>query len=338
MEAKSVHEVAGAEVVAVGPGTAQRPAAAAFLGHLFWYSISEAHAPRGELLSAMEDAGLEERFAPGEISARDAFRRVTSSLEVRKVALDAAANGRLFGTERRHANLLVRDVRSGGGAPVRQVVREVVDAVGVALDHRVVAQLELSGDRINAFPLSSSLLPEERDLLDRAEDAFAFAKEHHDAGAVRRVVSCALAECSPVGLRASGGVYFVPREREPELRAIGRFIEEMKDRLGEAARRTIAMTVPLVDKEEYRDAIAASLDEQVEREANALIREMAEVLRSGKKITRRRHDDFFARVRALKGSVSEYEALLERDITDAKANLELAQREAVALLTRVEVK
>jgi hypothetical protein len=93
-----------------------------------------------------------------------------------------------------------------------------------------------------------------------------------------------------------------------------------------------------VDKEEYRDAIAASLDEQVEREANALIKEMAEVLRSRKKITQRRHDDFFARVRALKGSVSEYEALLERDITDAKANLELAQREAVALLTRVEVK
>jgi hypothetical protein len=244
MEAKSVHEVAGAEVVAVGPGVAQRPAAAAFLGHLFWYSISEAHAPRGELLSAMEDAGLEERFAPGEISARDAFRRATSSLELRKVALDAAAQGRLFGTERRHANLLVRDVRSGG-APVRQVVREVVDAVGVALDHRVVAQLELSGDRINAFPLTASLLPEERDLLDRAEDAFAFAKGHHDAGAVRRVVSCALAECSPVGLRTSGGVYFVPRDREPELRAIGRFVEEMKDRLGEAARRTVAMTVPL---------------------------------------------------------------------------------------------
>jgi hypothetical protein len=255
MEAKSVHEVAGAEVVAVGPGAAERPAAA-FLGHLFWYSISEAHAPRGELLSAMEDAGLEERFAPGEISARDAFRRATSSLELRKVVLDAAAQGRLFGTERRYANLLVRDVRSGG-APVRQVVREVVDAVGVALDHRVVAQLELSGDRINAFPLSASLLPEERDLLDRAEDAFTFAKGHHDAGAVRRVVSSALAECSPVGLRASGGVYFVPRDREPKLRAIGRFVEE---------------------------------------------------------------------------------SLLERDITDAKANLELAQREAVALLTRVEVK
>jgi len=42
-------------------------------------------------------------------------------------------------------------------------------------------------------------------------------------------------------------------------------------------------------------------------------------------------------VRALKSSVAEYEALLEREIADARANLELAQEEAVSLLSRVEV-
>jgi hypothetical protein len=45
--------------------------------------------------------------------------------------------------------------------------------------------------------------------------------------------------------------------------------------------------VELVDREEYRDAIAASLDEQVDREANALIREMGEILRNRSRITRR---------------------------------------------------
>jgi hypothetical protein len=58
--------------------------------------------------------------------------------------------------------------------------------------------------------------------------------------------------------------------------------------------------VELVDREEYRDAIAASLDEQVDREANALIREMGEILRRRPKITRRRQEDLFERVRALK--------------------------------------
>ena len=93
----------------------------------------------------------------------------------------------------------------------------------------------------------------------------------------------------------------------------------------------------LVDREEYRDAIAASLDEQVESEANALIREMGEILRKQPRITRLRQEDLFERVRALKCSVAEYEALLEREIADARANLELAQEEAMSLLSRVEV-
>jgi hypothetical protein len=141
----------------------------------------------------------------------------------------------------------------------------------------------------------------------------------------------------PVGLRTSGGVYFVPGAHEPELRAIERFVGELKDRLKEETKRTLVMAVELLDREEYRDAIAASLDEQVDRESNALIREMGEILRKQSKITRRRQEDLFGRVRALKGSVAEYEALLEREIADAKANLQLAQEEAVSLLSRVEV-
>jgi hypothetical protein len=124
---------------------------------------------------------------------------------------------------------------------------------------------------------------------------------------------------------------------EPELRAIERFVGELKDRLGEESKRTLVMAVELMDREEYRDAIAASLDEQVDREANALIREMGEILRKQSKITRRRQEDLFGRVRALKGTVGEYEALLEREIADARANLELAQEEAVRFLSRVEV-
>ena len=112
---------------------------------------------------------------------------------------------------------------------------------------------------------------------------------------------------------------------------------ELKDRLKEEAKRTLVMAVELLDREEYRDAIAASLDEQVDREANALIREMGEILRKQSKITRRRQEDLFGRVRALKGSVAEYEELLECEIADARANLELAQEEAVSLLSRVEV-
>jgi hypothetical protein len=339
VEANSLTQATGAEVVAIGAGaTASAREEVSLLGYLFWFSVSEAEVGREDLIGAMADAGLDEGFAPGEISARDAFRRATGSLQRSRVPVDAHSQSRLFGTERRHANLLVRDVRTTGKSVVRQLVREVVDAVGATLEHRTVGQFELSASgQMRAFALAAGLLEEEEEILQAADAAFERASAHHDAGAVRRTIQRALAACSPVGLRASGGVYFVPRAHEPELRAIERFEGELKDRLIGEAKRTLVMAVELVDREEYRDAIAASLDEQVDREANALIREMGEILRKRSRITRRRQEDLFERVRALKGSVSEYEALLEREIADARANLELAQEEAVGLLSRVEV-
>src|SRR5215218_1233709 len=339
MEADSLKQATGAEVVAIGAGAASAAQEeVSLLGYLLWFSISEAAVGREDLLGAMEDAGLDERFAPGEISARDAFRRATSSLQRSRVPYTARSQSRLFGTERRHANLLIRDVRTTGASVVRQLVREVVDAVGATLEHRTVGQLELSQKgEMRAFPLTAGLLEEEEEILRAAEAAFEEARAHHDAGAIRRTNQRALSECAPVGLRTSGGVYFVPRSHEPEVRAIERFVGELKDRLKEKAKRTLIMAVELVDCEEYRDAIAASLDEQVSREANALIKEMGEILRKHSKITRRRQEDLFGRVRALKGAVADYEALLEREIADARANLELAQKEAVSLLSCVEV-
>lgn len=144
------------------------------------------------------------------------------------------------------------------------------------------------------FPLTSELLGEERDLLTQASPAFEESLHRYDSGAVRRVVSRALSECSPVALRASGGVYFVPARHEAVLGSVERFVAELKDRLKrreseESEHRgldsTLVMAVELVDREEYRDAIAASLDEQVDREANALIREMADVLGRQRSIT-----------------------------------------------------
>jgi len=351
MEAKSIGDAAGAEVVALGAGSVGASGQRlALLGYLFWFSVSEMAVGREDLIGAMEDSGLQMRFAPGDVSARDAFRRATSSLARSGVPMEENSQSRLFGTERRRANLLIRDVRTRGKCIIRQVVREVVDSVGATLEHKVVSQLELTAtDGIVAFPLTSELLEEERDLLSKVRPNFEKARFSYDSGSVRRMVFRVLSECALVPLRASGGVYFVPAKHEPTIRCVERFVAELKDslkrRISESEEsehrgldRTLVMAVELVDRDDYRDAIAASLDEQVDREANVLIREMADVLKRQRSITKRRQEDFFARVWSLQKSVSEYEVLLEREVSDARANLELAQREAVSMLSRIEVR
>jgi hypothetical protein len=134
MEAQSIHQAAGADVIAIGAGA--REAASedvSLLGYLLWFSVSELEVKRDDLLGAIGDSGLDERFAPGEISPRDAFRRATSSLGRSRVSVTASASTRLFGDEKRHANLLVRDVRTNGDSLIRQLVREVVDSEGATL-------------------------------------------------------------------------------------------------------------------------------------------------------------------------------------------------------------
>lgn len=344
MEAQSINEAAGAAVIALGAGAREAKSEdASLLGYLVWFSVSELDVRRENLLGAIEDSGLDERFAPGEISPRDAFRRATSSLGRSRVPVLATASTRLFGDEERHANLLVRDVRTNGDNLIRQLVREVVDSEGATLAHEAVVQFELSPtEEFRTFARHRPLLVQEEEIISESGPAFERAKERHDSGAVRRTVSRALSECSPVALRASGGVYFIPRSHEAQIRAVERFIGELKDRLRDEGalppKSTLVMAVELADREDYRDVIAASLEDQVDREANALVREMADILKKQRSITRRRQEDLFERVRNLGGAVKEYEGLLEREISDARANLELAKSEAVSLLSKVEVK
>ena len=69
MEAHSIHQAAGADVIAIGDGAREAKGGdVSLLGHLVWFSVSELEVKRDDLLGAIGDSGLGERFAPGEIT------------------------------------------------------------------------------------------------------------------------------------------------------------------------------------------------------------------------------------------------------------------------------
>ena len=156
MEATELGRAAGAEVIALAnsaaSGSAKEGAAPAreagklkLLGTLIIMSVPQGDYSREDLIAAMGDAGLDEAFAPREPSERDAFRRATSSLAVNRIPVDAPSPSRLFGNERRYANVLIRDARTSGSSIVRLAVREVVDAAGTVLDYMNAAHHEGDG-------------------------------------------------------------------------------------------------------------------------------------------------------------------------------------------------
>lgn len=183
------------------------------------------------------------------------------------------------------------------------------------------------------------------------------SKARHDGEGARRVIGRVLSGANAIPLRNSGGMYFVPASPHDSSNSNGSgpdtltthdataasilsFVEQVKDRAGRAPTRTPrasrAMSVPLVDRAEYREIVAESLEEHVEKEAKALVGEMGRLLRSDSAVTERRGRGFVERVKALKDGVSQYEELLEMRATEARTHVDTAMRQARGLLGRVE--
>ncbi|MDP9480273.1 MAG: hypothetical protein M3R38_32200, partial [Actinomycetota bacterium] len=247
-----------------------------------------------------------------------------------------------------YANVLFRTASRG----VKQLVTEILDADNARLSYRSVARVSI-GYR-NGVP-DGTVLVERRaedgdvsdgELLDVEVDAIAnlksyydFERRRHDGEAARRVLGRILYEANAVPLRNSGGMYFVPRDHSAYAKKILLFVEEVRSRAENAptrtARASMAMKVPLVDREEYREVLAESLEFFVKKEAESLIKEMSSLLKADKPVSERRGRGFVERVRKLKENVAEYEELLQMQATEARANLDVAAKEARALLGRV---
>lgn len=322
-----------------------------YLGWLVWYSSSDVRIMRDELEEALKKSGLDAKYLPGPINARDAFRRA-STIEVDK----------RFPLEgNRFLNLLVREVTTGkreetqpvqtgrktrsDNKPdelVRQVVREIVDARNRRLDYRPVAQLTLEEDgRVTTTYLTQStdgkidLYQQERDLLRQVVDDYKVNQEHYSGQHIRMLTKEVLGDTRPVAVRPTGGVYFVRREFEPIVSSLKTLLNDHINPKTET-RRTKLYRVPVIDSEEQRANVQESLEEQVKTETKSLIEEMGEILKEHKAITKGRAQQYMERARALTSMVNEYEELLESELVGTKALLDATRQQAATLLRRVE--
>ena len=330
-----------------GPGSATEEVV---LGELVWYSVSDAVRLTPDILKAsIEAAGLEpKKLMPQAPTPPSALSRAADAAEVKgRRLLKGRAGETVY--EDLYANVLLRSAARG----VKQVVTEVLDAANARLSYRPVATV--SPGYTNGRPDGTiqverrpqdgdvpdeELLEAELDAISNLKTYYDFEKSRHDGEAARRVLGRILFEANAVPLRNSGGMYFVPRGHNAAAGSILDFIEEVRVRAESAPTRTprasMSMKVPLVDREEYREVLAESVEYFVQKEAKSLIHEMSELLKSEKTVSVKRGKAFVERVRTLRENVGEYEELLEMQATEARAKLDIAAREAKALLRSIQ--
>lgn len=330
-----------------GPGSASDDV---LLGELVWFSVSDAVRLKPDTLTAALkaaefDAG---RLVPRLPSPTSALSRAAEAAEVKRRRLTKDRAGEKVEAEL-YVSVLLRTASRG----VKQLVTEVLDAANSRLSYRPVAKVSpgyengkpdgtvsVERDVEGGDVADAELLDAEVETIADLKTYFAFEKDRHDGEAARRVLGRVLFDANAVPLRNSGGMYFVPEAHAEYARKILRFVEEVRVTAENAptrvARPSMAMKVPLVDREEYREVLAESVDFFVQKEAESLIKEMAALVKGGKTVSGKRGRGFVERVRKLKENVAEYEELLQMQATEARAKLDIATREARALLERIE--
>lgn len=287
------------------------------------------------LLAAIETAELGAgELLPRPPSAACALSRAADAAETRMSRLAKGRDGAALEGEH-YANVLFRTVARG----VKQMVSEILDAANTRLSYDSIATIEIEDGSLKVTKLlAGNLLDPETGTAADLHSYYALEKGHYDGEAVRRVLGRALSRARAIPLRNSGGMYIVPREHAGQTRKMLAFLAEVRKRArdapGKVARPSNAMSVPLVDTVEYREILADSLDEHVDKESKALISEMTRLLKDDAAITKKRQQRFVERGKKLKADVATYEELLEVRATDARSNLDLAMKEARALLSK----
>jgi hypothetical protein len=223
------------------------------IGYLCWYSIGMKLIARELLREYINVSGVDERFMPNEIRVSDAFRRATKAIECKRVN----PSGKVY-------EYKVEEVLSSKEKVQRQIVRKFIDSTRAELffDPKE-AILILNKD--NGKLQTAVVNQEVQDLVDRAAELFELFKTTHDDNAIRHMCISIIRSMSPVLVKTSGGVYFVPAKYENELRAFNEFVNLLES--------SEAHMIPLIKTKDTIDLVRKStlrqLNETFERLKNA---------------------------------------------------------------------
>jgi hypothetical protein len=235
---------------------------------------------------------------------------------------------------------MIRDVRQNSDVITRQMVREIVDGDNVRLMYLPVATLTLSAADETQITMAILEEPCQQELaaLERIKAEFEIEANHYNGRTVRDIVQTILwACCDPVNVRPQGGgVYFIPEEHRDTMQALKAMTTALNGMDGTGFANSM-WSIPVVDAEEQRKMLQASLEDQVKDESNRMITEIRKVISDGRKVTPHLAEQFTLRARRLSDLVRKYEDKLETEALTARSSQEMAMGQALALLDRVEV-
>lgn len=322
-----------------------------FIGSMLWYTVAgHERAQSGRKTSTAVrvhqdllaewflELGIDERFLPPQIKKIDAFRNASSS--VRREYEVPESNSTRFAT------LSVEEVKSDAEQVIRHVVRIIRDAKKEQLSLEHMATIKFirggrtskgkrhGGDHIR-YQVLTRVQGDDRDrveqLISDFHDRYEDLSSHLHAPALRGIVRAILTSLNAIPMKASGGLYFVHKNRWPELDALKALIT----RFGPGCKLEDMAFLDIVDN---RTMLTEALEDEVEDDCTKLLEAIAHVNASAKggKIPGRKYAEINASYQEVATRTEEQGQLLGLAQGRAANALEMALAAVLEMAQRVD--
>lgn len=297
------------------------PKASDYLGLLMWSTVPDSiEIEENQLKEIAKKSGLPEKIVPP-IRPADAFARACAAVQTR-------GQERPDGT---WTNVLVRQVGSGSDSEVRFLVLETVDAKNVRLGYQPEAarfELDKTSWRLSVQVLDPA--PEAAEAAEKLRNLYRHYRNHYGGRTVQVIAQKLLKELRPLSVRASGGVYYVPRQFKAQAEALERFIASLPP--GKSGRAAECFSVPVVDSAKNRDMLKEKVTERMDGTAAKL---------AGLLTGAPQRDEVVEAVKAARETLDafrEYKKVLSGELADMDVTHQVIQSQVVALADRIETK
>jgi hypothetical protein len=306
------------------------------LGNLIWFTVSEEKShpvSREQLEQDFATLGLNSDYLPFPNRPVDAFKKATTDAQRPERDDDySLPDGKRF-------NILIRDVSSDKEKIVRHIILEVVDSGNVRLSHDKVGEAVFyhapyaqAGKRAPKGHRMLVRIDGKADLalgskkLERIRERIQASYEHDcryiDSQKLRAMVRDYLLHLNAVALKPS--VYFVHKARTDEVARLATLVE----RFGNGSS---VFFMPMPDLEKVRVEVIERFQTEAAQQVENLIKEIAEVRSSRKRITPEICARFQARWNDVAGKAKEHTRTLGLTQDRTASILELAMESLMEL-------
>lgn len=298
-----------------------------FYGRLFWFSIGHCEVPIDDMVRLYQKYNLDEKLLPPEPREKDVFKVATKLME--------SVDEDVINGEPVSIIYMVRAV----GALRRALVREVHLKEGDKgrLEYDIVGYWEYNEEIVR-------ILENERfkDLFTaktkELENKFNYLLSIYTDKQIRDKLRNIIYAMPTISLRESGGVYFIPENKEniQILEGLANVLEEINKKYTSTDYTTELVYIPVVTTEPNKKMIIRKYEIDAKEKLEKLFSEIQEILDSDKEIPSGKFTALLKEITKIKETKKVYESLLENDLEIVEEQIQILNTKIDALASKVK--